>query len=269
MKFFSTVIAFSALAGVALASPQRGGPGGGYGRPPPPPPPPAHTAPSKPSEPASSPSSSSAGHDDGHGASTTAGGPPVATTTTAAAVLGEHGPSTTTTVGHGASTTTAATTTTSVVKGTVTCLSSAAATSVVNGFASLLTAYTNATAEALLADDFTDTSDSINFLAGNPLGSVTFPSKLAFELGQGTQPAIGFELLNIDAITCTVIAFRWEAILGTASPVKGINILYTENPTQTENGWQIQSVFSEFNSGLWTTEIGGTCVPPSQARRLH
>ncbi|OQV06181.1 hypothetical protein CLAIMM_10793 [Cladophialophora immunda] len=253
MKFFSTVLAFSALAGVTLAGPQRPG---GFGRPSAP----IHTFEPQSSDSAASNSSPSYGGDSGnsssgddsHDASTTA----AAATTTAAAYQAA-----------GAATTT---TTTTTAASSVICLSTAAASSVVNGFASLLTAYSNATANSLLASDFSDTSDSINFLAGNPLGSVTFPSKLAFEQGQGTQPAIGFNLLNIDAITCTVIAFRWEAILGSGSPVKGINILYTENPTGTEDGWQIQSVFSEFNSAVWTIEIGGTCVPPSQGRRfLH
>ena len=46
------------------------------------------------------------------------------------------------------------------------CLCKDSAQYVVNGFGSLLSAYSNETAEALLADDFTDTSDSINWLAG-------------------------------------------------------------------------------------------------------
>lgn len=141
-----------------------------------------------------------------------------------------------------------------------TCLTSTDAQNLVTGFASLLTAYTNATAEALLAGDFSDTSDSINFLAGNPLGSTTFPSKGAFEAGQGSQPPIGFQVLNIDAVTCTVIAFRWEATIGPQTPVKGINILYAENNSGAADGWQIKTVFSEFNSGLWSQEVGGVCA---------
>jgi hypothetical protein len=88
-------------------------------------------------------------------------------------------------------------------------LSTAAATKLVNNFALLLTDYTTANADATLASDFTDTSDSINFLGGYPLGSVTFPSKAAFESGQGSQPAIGFTVDGIDAIDCTSIGFRW------------------------------------------------------------
>jgi hypothetical protein len=146
----------------------------------------------------------------------------------------------------------------------VTCLTDDTASYLVNGFASLLTSYSNATAEAILASDFSDTSDSINWLAGYPLGGATFPSKQAFELGQGSQPAIGFQLYSIDAVACKVIAFRWAAILGSGSPVKGVNIIYASNLNGTAEGWQIETNYSEFNSGLWLEEIGGSCSPPGQ-----
>ena len=54
------------------------------------------------------------------------------------------------------------------------CLCKDSAQYLVNGFASLLTAFSNETANTILADDFTDTSDSINWLAGcklKPLAS--------------------------------------------------------------------------------------------------
>jgi hypothetical protein len=139
------------------------------------------------------------------------------------------------------------------------CLTKKDAKNLVNGFASLLTAYNTNTAETLLAADFTDTSGSINWLTGAPWNSVTFPSKAAFEQGQGSQPPIGFNLINIDAVDCTVIAFRWEALLG-SDPVKGINIIYASN---TNGTWQIETNYSEFNSGLWAFEVGAQCLPPS------
>ena len=129
----------------------------------------------------------------------------------------------------------------------------------VNGFASLLTAFDVNVANALLASDFTDTSDSINFLAGYPLGSTTFPSKAAFIAGQGSQPAIGFSVLKIDAVTCDTIAFRWAATLGPQTPIKGINILNTSYNT-TSATQQIKAVYSEFNSGLWSAQVGGQCA---------
>ena len=227
MKFF-TVAALSALAGVTVATP--------WG-------PPIWTQPLRPT--------------------------PTPKTTTKAAAPTSSGHANTSSAPHYTSTSTStyaytSGTTSSAPHGTVSCLTADTASYLVNGFGKLLTAYTTADAEALLASDFTDTSDSINFLAGYPAGSVTFPSKAAFEAGQGSQPAIGFQVYNIDAVTCNVIAFRWAALLG-GSPVKGINIIYASNLNGTDAGWQIETNYSEFNSGLWTQEIGGTCVPPSQA----
>ena len=223
MKFFSTVAAVSALAGVALAVP-RGPP----------------SRPTFATLPTAAPSSS-----------VTTDSPSTTPSTTA--------PSTSTTTVE-----TTTSTTTTAAASTVTCLTDSTASYLVDGFGSLLTAYSNATAEAILASDFTDTSDSINWLAGYPLGSTTFPSKLAFELGQGSLPPIGFQVLSIDAVTCTVIAFRWQAFLG-GSPVKGINIIYASNLNGTTEGWQIETNFSEFNSGLWLQEIGGTCTKPGSS----
>lgn len=51
-------------------------------------------------------------------------------------------------------------------------------------YAQLIGNYTDALGESYLADDFTDTSGSINSLAGLPLGNVTFPSKAAFMANQ-------------------------------------------------------------------------------------
>jgi hypothetical protein len=144
------------------------------------------------------------------------------------------------------------------------CLSPSVASGLVEGFGSLISAFTNATADSLLAPDFTDTSDSINFLAGEPEGAVTFPSKLAFELGQGAQQPIPFTVINIDAVTCNTVAFRWFVTIG-PKILKGINVFVASFSGDTSlgvDGWQIETNFSEFNSGLWLEAIGGTCTPP-------
>ena len=146
--------------------------------------------------------------------------------------------------------------------GRVTCLTDATAKTLVTGFASLLTSYSDAVADKLLSSDFTDTSDSINALAGYPLGSTTFPSKAAFKAGQGAQPKIGFELLNIDDVTCTGVAFRWSGTPNLGNPsikVKGINSLVASNLNGTDQGWQIKSMYSEFNSCTWMQAVGGKC----------
>lgn len=150
------------------------------------------------------------------------------------------------------------------------CLTPSIASGLVTGFGSLISAYSNATAVSILAPDFTDTSDSIDFLIGAPEGTVTFPSLLAFELGQGSQPPIPFTVINIDAVTCSTVAFRWFVTIG-STIVKGINVFdasFSGNRSVGVQGWQIETNFSEFNSGLWLEAIGGTCTPPPGLPKL-
>ena len=58
----------------------------------------------------------------------------------------------------------------------------------VDSYAQVVGNYSEALAQSFLFEDFKDMSDSINVLAGIPLGSVTFPSKQAFMASQETQP---------------------------------------------------------------------------------
>ena len=154
------------------------------------------------------------------------------------------------------------------------CLTTADADFIVNGFALLINSTFNATLAAdILAVNFVDYSDSIDFLAGIPLGNATFTSLANFEAGQSGQAPIPFQVLSIDAVTCNNIAFRWLAYPGTGQyEVKGINIAYTAqtgNATNGANGWQIQTNFAEFNVAAWDLDIGGNCTappPPSKAR---
>ena len=157
-------------------------------------------------------------------------------------------------------TATAATSTSTASPGAL-CLTDTTAAYLTNGYGSLLTAYSNATADALLASDFTDTSDSINWLAGIPLGGYTFNSTAAFKAGQGTQPAIGFSVTEI-MHSCTEVAFRWTATVYLNKwPVKGINFFKASNLNNTAAGWQIETMYSEFNVGAWEIDIGRTCSP--------
>lgn len=149
------------------------------------------------------------------------------------------------------------------------------AVAIVNAFVSTLTAFDATVATNLLAPSFTDTSDSINFLGGFPLGGVTFPSPAAYIAGQGAQPPIGLTILNIDAVTSDgVIVFRWVASVGLeVDEVKGISVLYAvqsgpDCDVVGPTGWQLGTLFSEFNSGAWVLDIGGTCAPPSSARKM-
>lgn len=139
---------------------------------------------------------------------------------------------------------------------------------------STLTNFDLATAQNLLYPQVQDTSDSINYIAGIPLGSVTFPSAQAYEQGQGAQPPIGFTVLGTDAITCDgVIALRWVAQVGSkALPAQGITILKAikvgDQPTVGPNGWQLAEIHTEFNSAAWIVDLGGSCPPPTIPSKL-
>ena len=143
------------------------------------------------------------------------------------------------------------------------CLTQHRANYLVNGYASLLTGPQspsfNATVDALLSKDFTDTSDSINWLAGIPIGATTFPSKAAFRAGQGSQPPIDFTVIQV-LFTCSEVFFRWTAGVGLHNfPVKGLNLFSTSNLNNTEAGFQILNSYTEFNVGAWEVDIGRTC----------
>jgi len=130
------------------------------------------------------------------------------------------------------------------------------ATNIVNAFLYLLANPTatnfNATANALFSDDFTDTSDSINQLAGIPEGSVTFSSKAAFIAGSGAQSPLYLQTLDTFN-SCDKISWRWISISGTGNDnekVKGIDVFEIN-----EKG-QIKATYAEFNSGAWLADLG-------------
>src|SRR3954466_1370565 len=107
------------------------------------------------------------------------------------------------------------------------CLTDADAQTIVDGFVNLLENtmenFNLTLANSLLADDFSDYSDSINYLKRTPLGEVSFASKQQFIDGQGTQPPFpSVETLNMFH-TCDSIAWRWQ---GNYAPlwIRGINM---------------------------------------------
>jgi hypothetical protein len=152
------------------------------------------------------------------------------------------------------------------------CLTLADADYLVNGFALLINStFSDILAADILAVSFTDYSDSINFLAGVPLGDPTFSSLDAFEAGESGQTPVPLQILSIDAVTCSNIAFRWLAYPGSGKyEVKGINIAYTAqtgSATNGANGWQIQVNFVEFNVAAWDLDLGGSCTPPPPSKK--
>ena len=67
------------------------------------------------------------------------------------------------------------------------------------------------TANTLLASSFQEVSDSINSLAGFPLGSVTAASKEAYIAGISRAPATqGIETISISVANCREIFWHWN-----------------------------------------------------------
>ena len=143
------------------------------------------------------------------------------------------------------------------------CLTSDSASYLVTGFQGLIVKYTTADAERLLASDLTDFSNSILSLQGLPLGGPAFPSKAAFEAGQGAQPSVPLVILAIDAFNCQNVTFRWNANFGGPNSVNGITHLTASNTAGQADTWQIETIYTEFDSLAWFKAIGGTVTPPS------
>jgi hypothetical protein len=143
------------------------------------------------------------------------------------------------------------------------CLQDADVNHLVDGFALLVNSTFDPNLSAdILHVDFIDFSDSINFLTGQAPGTPTFSSLQQFNVGQGGQPPVPLEILNIEAATCDTVAFRWLAYPGPLS-VKGITIFNAIQANGTSNGWQIKTQFAEFNVAAWTNDLpGGNCQPP-------
>ncbi len=149
------------------------------------------------------------------------------------------------------------------------CIPYEVATAIETTWISTLTNFDAATAQNLLYPDVQDYSDSINYIAGIPLGSVTFPGAQAYIAGQGAQPPIDFTVLDTAAITCDgVIALQWVAGVGShALPAQGITILKAikvgNDAVVGPTGWQLKEIKTEFNSAAWIIDIGGSVTVPA------
>lgn len=145
------------------------------------------------------------------------------------------------------------------------CMTDPDAERVANNFAKLIENYSDDLAEQVLCTSFTDYSDSVNELINNgcpngpkTLGSATFTSLSDFEAGQGAQPSIPFEILNVWH-NCDTVTMRWRSTTpGTVQPeeqVTGIVVMETTFKGGSEP-WLIETVYSEFNSGAWLYDLG-------------
>jgi len=98
-----------------------------------------------------------------------------------------------------------------------TCMTYDQAAKVANNFQTLIANYSDALADATLTVDFQDYSDSVTTLIDSgctspqPLGSVTFDGRAAFEAGQGAQPPIPFEILNLWYACTGPVVIRWRS----------------------------------------------------------
>jgi hypothetical protein len=165
------------------------------------------------------------------------------------------------------------------------CLSDVYATKIVNDFISILehTGNANATAQALLADNYTEQGDSINIIAGRPvripfhssgpdphsnipqLGTNSFTNKTAYIASVLAAPPIT-NITTLDIVhNCNKIVWNWlfTSIGKRIDQVKGFDMF-----TISEQG-QILFTHVEFNSIAWAVDVGWnfTRPPPRHSKR--
>jgi len=158
-----------------------------------------------------------------------------------------------------------------------TCLSSSQAQQLATAYGDLIANYTKSLADAVLAENFTDYSESVNSLIDGcpqgaaaqaqtvPLLAPTFTNRTAFETGQGQQPNINFDQLAIWH-SCSAVTVRWStnntAPIPSPAPVVGILVLEAvPNPVKSSYPWLIDTVYSEFDAAAWIDNLktAGIC----------
>ncbi|KAK0744687.1 hypothetical protein B0T21DRAFT_380875 [Apiosordaria backusii] len=157
-----------------------------------------------------------------------------------------------------------------------TCLSSEAAEVLIDAYVRMITKWNDDDAY-YLSESFYDASDSINSLAGIPLGTTTFPTKESFIEHQHVMPDNLPLVITHNIVDCTEITLIWTATFAVPhvqpKPVRGIAILKalgeledTEAEyVQGENDyvWKIGGLDVEFNNIAYLQNIGGSCEFPT------
>ncbi|EXJ65582.1 hypothetical protein A1O7_01923 [Cladophialophora yegresii CBS 114405] len=112
----------------------------------------------------------------------------------------------------------------------------------------------NETVLELLSDSFTEASDSINTIAGNALGSITFPNKGAYIASVLNAPAPrNITTLKLMPAGCTNILWYWKMQVGTdLVPVQGFNLM------EVGGNNKLLGQLIEFNSIAWAVNTGFT-----------
>jgi len=146
------------------------------------------------------------------------------------------------------------------------CLSQSEAESIVSQYSSLLShsdpTTANATAQALLADDYVEISDSILSLEGLPLGSATFVGKQVYIGGiLNSPPVLGINTLEVLVAGCTKVLWYWNFLdVGSGEyEIKGFN-LFSITPAL-----QINQTNLEFNSIAWALDTGYQVIFPTSS----
>lgn len=148
------------------------------------------------------------------------------------------------------------------------CMTWDQAQKVASNWAQLIATYTPAAADAYLTPDFTDYSESVNTLINScpqgahaltlPLLAPTFSSREEFKAGQGEQPPINFEQLQMWH-TCNTVTVRWEttntAPIPDVKPVVGIFVVETVPGPDGGEAYQIERAYSEFDAGAWLQNL--------------
>lgn len=145
------------------------------------------------------------------------------------------------------------------------CLTSSDASYLVNGYVNHIAQnYNDTIAQKLVADGTNVTSQSVLALmgkTGNALQGVTFQGKQAVLNGEKNKAGtLTIKLLNIDAVGCTSIGWRWLGTPNGGTPVRAISIF--DAVYSQANGWQISDIYGEFNSLTWGEDVGANCTLP-------
>jgi len=146
------------------------------------------------------------------------------------------------------------------------CISESTATSIVDEYIGVLSHQNttlgtpNQTAQAILDDNYTETSDSILSLEGQPLGTATFVGKTAYVEGVlNAPPVTGINTIAIYPICPDKILWQWlfTGIGSKEYEVKGFNLF------QITSAGQINQTYVEFNSFAWALDTGYTITFPT------
>ncbi|EMC95033.1 hypothetical protein BAUCODRAFT_72601, partial [Baudoinia panamericana UAMH 10762] len=149
------------------------------------------------------------------------------------------------------------------------CVTEAEAPKLAQIFQLLIQNYTNQFALDTLTEDFIDYSSSVNSLMNKGAQypkdtlSATFDSRAKFMAGQGSQPLIPFEILNVFH-GCRHVAARWKTTRSGAGqkteaamiPLVGNGILDLIPADDNSLGWRVRTLYSEFNTAAWLVNLG-------------